>query len=242
MDITLEELLEAGCHFGHQVRRWNPKMAQYIYGEREGVHIFDLAKTREGLLEAAEAVRKIAEAGGVILFVGTKRQVRDIIRDSAVRVGMPYVSERWLGGTLTNFEQIKRSTDSLARMKKEREAGEYQEYTKHERLLLDRKIAELERKFGGIAALAKLPDMLFIVDTHQEEKTVFEAQKMGVPIVGIVDTNGDPARIDYPIPANDDAVKSASLIVEFITKAIESGLKARKPEARSTKSETNSNV
>lgn len=225
VDITLEELLEAGCHFGHQVRRWNPKMAPYIYGAREGVHIFDLAKTREGLLEAAEAVGKVAQEGGVILFVGTKKQIRDIIHDSAVKVGMPYVSERWLGGTLTNFEQIKRSTDSLARMKKEREAGEYQEYTKHERLLLDRKIAELERKFGGIAALTKIPDMLFVVDTHQEEKTVLEVQKVGVPIVGVVDTNGDPTEVDYPIPANDDAVKSVTLIVDYITKAIEEGLK-----------------
>lgn len=223
VDITLEELLEAGCHFGHQVRRWNPKMAPYIYGAREGVHIFDLAKTREGLLGAAEAVRKLASEGGVILFVGTKKQIRDIVRDAAARVGAPYVSERWLGGTLTNFEQIKRSTDNLARMKKEREAGEYQEYTKHERLLLDRKIAELERKFGGIAALTKIPDMLFVLDTHQEEKTVLEAQKMGVPVVGVVDTNADPAKIDYPIPANDDAVKSVALIVEFITKAVEEG-------------------
>lgn len=225
MDITLEELLEAGCHFGHQVRRWNPKMAPYIYGAREGVHIFDLAKTREGLLSAAEAVRKIAEEGGTILFVGTKRQAKDIVKDAALRVGMPYVAARWLGGTLTNFEQIHRSVKNLLEMKKAREAGEYKEYTKHERLLLDRKIEELERKFGGLVDLKKLPEMLFVVDTHQERPTVLEARRKEIPVVGIVDTNSDPTEVDWPIPANDDAVKSVALIVEFITKAVEEGLK-----------------
>lgn len=223
MDITLEELLEAGCHFGHQVRRWNPKMAPYIYGSRDGVHIFDLAKTKEGLLAAGSAVRKIAGEGGVILFVGTKRQAKDTVLEAAIRVGMPRVTGRWLGGTLTNFDQIKRSTEKLLEMKKTREAGEYKAYTKHERLLLDRKIDELERKFGGLAGLAKLPDALFIVDTHDEEKTVLEAIRMGIPIIGVVDTNSDPTLIDYPIPANDDAVKSIELIVNCITKAVEEG-------------------
>lgn len=222
-DITLEELLEAGCHFGHQVRRWNPKMAPYIYGAREGVHIFDLAKTKEGLLAAGEAARKVIEEGGVILFVGTKRQAKDIALDAAIKVGMPRVTGRWLGGTLTNFDQIKRSTERLLEMKKAREAGEYKNYTKHERLLLDRKIDELERKFGGLVGLAKLPDALFIIDTHEEEKTVLEAIRMGVPVIGVVDTNSDPSLVDYPIPANDDAVKSIALIVEFITKAVEQG-------------------
>lgn len=226
-DITLEELLEAGCHFGHQARRWNPQMAPYIYGEREGIHVFDLAKTREGLLAAAEALGKVAAAGGTILFVGTKRQAKDIVREAADRVGMPHVTTRWLGGTITNFEQIRRSTDRLLEMKKKREAGEYKEYTKHERLLLDREIDELERKFGGITGLAKLPDMLFILDTHEEKKAVLEANKTDIPIAGVVDTNSDPSLVAYPIPANDDAVKSIALIVEFITKAVEQGKVAR---------------
>lgn len=223
MDITLEELLEAGCHFGHQVRRWNPKMAPYIYGAREGVHIFDLAKTREGLLSAAEAVRKVAGEGGTILFVGTKRQAKDIVQDAAVRVGMPYVTTRWLGGTLTNFEQIRRSVDNFLEMKRTREAGGYGEYTKHERLLLDRKIEELERKFGGLVGLEKLPEMLFIVDTHEERSAVLEALQKEISIVGIVDTNSDPTEVDWAIAANDDAVKSIALIVEFIMKAVEEG-------------------
>lgn len=227
VDITLEELLEAGCHFGHQARRWNPQMAPYIYGEREGIHVFDLAKTREGLLEAAEALGRVASQGGTILFVGTKRQAKDIVREAAVRAGMPHVTTRWLGGTLTNFEQIRRSTDRLLEMKKKREAGEYKEYTKHERLLIDREIDELERKFGGITSLTKLPDMLFILDTHEEKKAVLEANKTGIPIVGVVDTNSDPSLVAYPIPANDDAVKSIALIVEFITKAIEEGKVAK---------------
>lgn len=227
LDITLEELLEAGCHFGHQVRRWNPKMAHYIYGTREGVHIFDLAKTKEGLLAAGEEVRKVAGEGGVILFVGTKRQAKDIVLEAAIKVGMPRVTGRWLGGTLTNFDQIKRSTERLLEMRKAREAGEYKNYTKHERLLLDRKIDELERKFGGLVGLNKLPDALFIIDTHEEEKTVLEAIRMGVPVIGVVDTNSDPSLVDYPIPANDDAVKSIELIVNCIRKAVEEGIESK---------------
>lgn len=223
LDITLEELLEAGCHFGHQVRRWNPKMAPYIYGAREGVHIFDLAKTREGLLAAAEAAKQVASQDGTILFVGTKRQAKDIVQEAALRVNMPRVTTRWLGGTLTNFEQIRRSVDNFLEMKKTREAGEYKEYTKHERLLIDKKIEEFERKFGGLVNLKKLPEMLFIVDTHEERSAVLEALQKDIPIVGFVDTNSDPTEVDWPIPANDDAVKSIALIVEFITKAIEEG-------------------
>lgn len=221
VDITLEELLEAGSHFGHQVRRWNPKMSHYIYGAKDGVHIFDLAKTREGLVAAFDAVKKTVENGGIVLFVGTKRQAQDLIRDAAIKVGMPHVASRWLGGTLTNFDQIKRSIEKLHEMKSTREAGGYQEYTKHERLLIDRKIDDLERKFGGISSLKGLPDMLFIVDTHQEKKAVDEARKMGVPVVGVVDTNGDPTKVEYVISANDDAVKSIALIVDFIAKAVE---------------------
>lgn len=227
-DITLEELLEAGCHFGHQVRRWNPKMAQYIYGEREGIHIFDLAKTRAMLLEAYEAVRDVAAGGGVILFVGTKRQAQDLVVQTAKDVGMPYIAARWLGGTLTNFEQINRSIKKLKEMKGKRDSGEYKEYTKLERLLIDREIGKLERVLGGISDMGKVPDMMFIVDTHEEATAVREAQRMGIPVVGITDTNSDPTKIEYPIPANDDAVKSVSYLLEVIGQAVKDGKNSNK--------------
>lgn len=228
IDITLEELLEAGCHFGHQIRRWNPKMAQYIYGEREGIHIFDLAKTREMLLEACQAIRETVEKGEVILFVGTKRQAQDLVVQTAKGVGMPYIASRWLGGMLTNFEQISRSIKKLKEMKEKQESGEYKEYTKLERLLIDREIGKLERVLGGISEMKKIPDMMFIVDTHEEATAVREAQRMGVPVVGITDTNSDPTKINYPIPANDDAVKSISYILGVVGQAIEEGQKKSK--------------
>lgn len=224
-DVTLEELLEAGCHFGHESKRWNPKMAEYIYTEREGVHVFDLAKTREGLLTAYKAVAEMVASGGTVLFVGAKRQAKDLVRDAALRVGMPYVTVRWLGGTLTNFEQMRRSIKKLTQMKVEREEGKFKDRTKLEQLLIDREIAKLERLFGGIASLQKLPDMLFIVGTHEEATAVREAVRMGIPICGITDTNSDPTIIDYPIPANDDAVKSIGLIVGVVEKAVEEGKK-----------------
>lgn len=228
INITLEELLEAGCHFGHQIRRWNPKMAQYIYGEREGIHIFDLAKTREMLLEAYEAVRDVAASGGVILFVGTKRQAQDLVVQTAKKVGMPYIASRWLGGTLTNFEQINRSIKKLKEMKEKRDSGEYKEYTKLERLLIDREIGKLERVLGGISDMGKVPDMIFIVDTHEEATAVREAQRIGIPVVGITDTNSDPTKIDYPIPANDDAVKSVSYILGVVEQAVKDGKNSNK--------------
>lgn len=234
MNITLEELLEAGAHFGHQVRRWNPKMAPFIYAVNEGVHIFDLAKTRDGLFDATEALRKVVSEGGTILFVGTKRQGKELVEEAAKKVGMPYVTTRWLGGLLTNFEQMKKTLRKLEDMKKAREAGEHDSYTKHERLLIDREIASMERVFGGIATLTKLPDMVFVLDTHEEKTAVREAVTVGVPVVGVVDTNGDPDPIDYIIPANDDAVKSISLIMNKVVEAIQEV--QRKTEAGSEKS------
>lgn len=223
MNITLEQLLEAGSHFGHQVRRWNPKMAPYIYAQHDGVHVFDLTKTKVALEEACEEVKKVVQNGGIVLFVATKRQAKDLVTQAAQSVGMPYVTSRWLGGMLTNFDQIKRSVRKLADLKKSRDAGEFEGYTKHERLLIDREIANLERVFGGVANLSKLPDMLFIVDTHDEATAVREANKVSVPIVGIVDTNADPENIDYPIPANDDAVKSITLLVNAVVEAVKEG-------------------
>ncbi|MAG59522.1 30S ribosomal protein S2 [Candidatus Woesebacteria bacterium] len=236
VNITLEELLEAGSHFGHQIKRWNPKMDSFIYGAREGVHIFDLAKTREMLVAACAALRDKAAEGGTILFVGTKRQAKDLVTQTAEKVGMPYMTSRWLGGMLTNFEQIGKSIKKLDEMKKKRAAGEYKGRTKKERLLIDREIASLERVFGGVANLGRLPDMLFIVDTHEEHTAVREAARLGIPVVGVVDTNADPTDVDYPIPANDDAVKSVSLILDAVEKAVEEGKKKSIKGTKGTKS------
>ena len=219
-DVTLKDLLEAGCHFGHQARRWNPIMAKYIYGERDGVHVFDLVKTKAGLEAAAEFVAKVSKEGGTVLFVGTKRQAADMVQEEAVGAGMPYVSVRWMGGLLTNFGQISKSIQKLADLKAKREAGEFKKYTKKEQLLIDREIARLEKFFGGVAGLTKQPEALFVVDTHREEVAVREAMRMGVKVVGIVDSNADPRLVDYVIPANDDAVKSIELIVKAVAEAI----------------------
>src|SRR3989344_1509381 len=219
-DISLQELLEAGCHFGHQKRRWNPAMTKYIYGERDGVHVFDLVKTKAGLEAAAEFVAKVSKEGGTVLFVGTKRQAADMVQEEAVGAGMPHVSVRWMGGLLTNFGQISKSIQKLADLKAKREAGEFKKYTKKEQLLIDREIARLEKFFGGVAGLTKKPEALFVVDTHREEVAVREAMRMGVKVVGIVDSNADPRLVDYVIPANDDAVKSIELIVKAVAEAI----------------------
>lgn len=223
IDITLEELLEAGCHFGHQTRRWNPRMSPYIYGAKEGIHIFDLAKTRQAITEAFDKISQTVSEGGVVLFVGTKRQAKDIVRDAAIKVGMPYVVTRWLGGTLTNFEQVKKSIRKLADLKEGLATGKFKEYTKKERLLMEREMIRLEHLFGGLVNLNKLPDLVFIIDTHKETSAVAEANRLGIPILGITDTNADPTKIEYPIPANDDAVKSISIILDFVAKAVEDG-------------------
>ena len=219
-DITLQQLLEAGCHFGHQARRWNPAMKKYIYGERDGVHIFDLVQTKAGLDAAVELVKKLAKDGKIILCVGTKRQAQEAVKREAMRVGMPYVTQRWLGGMLTNFAQMQKRVYKLKDLKAKRESGELKKYTKREQLLIDREIAQLEKFLGGVADMGKLPDALLVVDTHREEVAVREANKMGIPVVGMVDTNGDPARVDYIIPVNDDAVKSIELVVKAVASAI----------------------
>lgn len=219
-DISLQQLLEAGCHFGHQARRWNPVMKKYIFGERDGVHIFDLVKTKEGLEAAIEFVKRLTKEKKVILFVGTKRQAQEAVKREAMRVGMPYVAQRWLGGMLTNFSQMQKRVHKLKDLKAKRESGELKKYTKREQLLIDREIARLEKFLGGVADMDKLPDAVFVVDTHQEEVAVREANRMKIPVVGMVDTNGDPDRVDYIIPVNDDAVKSIELIVSTVAKAI----------------------
>jgi len=238
MDISLKELLEAGCHFGHQTVRWHPKMKPYIFAARDGIHIFDLVKTREGLAGASEFIAKTIKEGGKALFVGTKRQAKEAVLKTAKKLGQPYVVERWLGGTLTNWDQIKKRIERLSEMKEKREAGEYKEFTKKERLLLDREIARLEHFFGGIASLEDLPDAIFIVDTKKQKAAVAEAAKKEIPIVAICDTNSNPDKIDYVIPANDDAQKSIELILSKIKEAVleEETTKKRKKEKGSQKS------
>jgi small subunit ribosomal protein S2 len=226
-DITLQQLLEAGCHFGHQSRRWNPAMKRYVYAERDGVHIFDLVKTKQGLEAAAAFAKKVASEGGVVLFVGTKRQAQKVIREQANRVGMPFLAQRWLAGLLTNFEELRKRLFKLADLKAKREAGVFKKYTKKEQLLIDRDIAKLEKFFGGVAAVEKKPQAVFIVDSHREIVAVKEAAKMGVPVLAMVDTNADPAGIDYVIPTNDDAEKAIELVVTYVTDAIEEGLRAK---------------
>jgi len=228
-DVSLKELIEAGAHFGHQSRRWNPKMEPYLYGVQEEVHVFDLTKTKACLEEALEFLTKSASEGKVILLVGTKKQAKDKIREVAEKVGCPFVSERWLGGTLTNFEQIKRSIDKLAKMKEEKASGAYQKFTKKERLLLQREIDRLERFLGGLAALTGMPDVLVIVDTHKEVGVIKEATKKGLTTVGIVDSNSDPTVVDYPIPMNDDATKAIEYVVDKVGEAISQGKKKIKP-------------
>lgn len=230
LDVSLEELLEAGAHFGHRADRWHPKSAPYLFGVREGVHIFDLEKTRDALLAAQEELKRRAQEGQTFLFVGTKQQAQEVVRKTAQELDMPYIVDRWIGGLFTNFEQMKRSFSKLAKMKQEQEGGVYKKFTKKEQLLISREIAHLERLFGGVATLTKLPDMVIIVDTNRERTAVEEARKMGVPILAIVDSNSDPTLVDYPIPANDDSIKSVEYIVGKLGEAITEGMRKKKVE------------
>jgi small subunit ribosomal protein S2 len=222
-DISLKELLDAGAHFGHQSRRWNPKMAPYLYGVEKGIHVFDLVKTKAALEEALEAIKRASAEGKTILLLGTKKQAKDKVIEIGEATGCPFVSERWLGGTFSNFEQIKRSINKLAEMKVEKLAGGYEKFTKKERLLLDREISRLERFFGGVSKLEKLPDMLFMADIHKQTSAIREARAKGMTIVGIVDSNDDPTLVDYPIPMNDDATKALEYVLELVRQAIMEG-------------------
>ena len=219
-NISMKLLLEAGVHFGHQTNKWNPKMKPYIFGARNGIYIIDLQQT-VGLFQTAyQFIVDTVAGGGEILFVGTKKQAQESVHDESERCSMPYVHQRWLGGMLTNFAQMQKRVYKLKDLKAKRESGELKKYTKREQLLIDREIAQLEKFLGGVADMGKLPDALLVVDTHREEVAVREANKMGIPVVGMVDTNGDPARVDYIIPVNDDAVKSIELVVKAVASAI----------------------
>lgn len=219
-EVSLKDLLEAGAHFGHQARRWNPKMAEYIFGERDGVHILDLAKTKKGLDEALAFLAKLKSEGKTVLFVGTKRQAQAIVKDLASKLGMPCLTQKWIGGILTNWVQMEKRIRKLSTMKDQRSKGEFKKYTKREQLLLDREINKLEKFFGGVSELKGLPDALFVVDTHREDVAVREANRMKVPVVGMVDTNADPTGVDYVIPVNDDAIKSIELVLGAVAEAL----------------------
>ena len=222
-NVTMKDLLECGVHFGHQKRRWNPKMKKYIFGVRKNIYIIDLQKTLRHLKYACNVVRDAAAEGKTILFVGTKKQAVEAIKEHAERCGMPYVNHRWLGGMLTNFPTIQKSIRKLEIIEKMQESGQVNLLTKKERLILERRRAKLEKVLGGIRHMKKLPDMLFIIDTVKERIAVAEANKLGIPIVAPVDTNCDPDLIDYPIPGNDDAIRSVNLFCKTMADAIIEG-------------------
>ena len=230
-----KELLEAGVHFGHLTRKWDPKMAPYIFMEKNGIHIIDLNKTLVALDEATSAIKNIAKSGRKIMFVATKKQAQDIVAEEAKRLKMPYVTDRWLGGMLTNFATVRKSLKKMStidKMMKDNTA--YAAIAKREKLMLSREREKLERVLGGIADLSRLPAALFIVDVKREHIAVKEAQKLNLPVFAICDTNSNPELVDFPIPANDDASKSISLIVSIMGKAIEEGLSERKVDKEET--------
>lgn len=221
--ISMKQLLEAGVHFGHQTRRWNPKMAPYIFTERNGIYIIDLQKTVKKLEEAYYFVRDVAADGGSVLFVGTKKQAQDAIREEAERVGMYYVNARWLGGMLTNFKTMRQRIDRLTQLRKMQEDGTFDMLPKKEVIKLNLEIEKLEKYLGGVKNMKKLPGAIFIVDPRKERNAIAEAHKLGIPIVAIVDTNCDPDEIDYVIPGNDDAIRAIKLISQTIANAVQEG-------------------
>ncbi|WP_215113493.1 30S ribosomal protein S2 [Exiguobacterium sp. s63] len=218
--ISMKQLLEAGVHFGHQTRRWNPKMAKYIFTERNGIYIIDLQKTVKKVDEAYNFVRELAAEGGNVLFVGTKKQAQDTIKEEAIRSGMFFINERWLGGTLTNFSTIKKRINRLKQLEKMEEDGTFEVLPKKEVIILKKEMTRLEKFLGGIKDMPGVPDALFIVDPRKERIAIAEAHKLNIPIVAIVDTNCDPDEIDYVIPANDDAIRAVKLLTSKMADAI----------------------
>ncbi|MBZ4674001.1 MAG: ribosomal protein [Spirochaeta sp.] len=218
--VTMKSLLESGVHFGHQTKRWNPKMARFIFSQRNGIHIIDLQKTSACIVEAYDAVRAIVKQGKPILFVGTKKQAQQAIEAEAKRCGMPYINNRWLGGMLTNFSTIKKSIATLKKIEKMEIDGTFESLTKKEVSLLTKQKAKLEKNLGGIKDMKELPGALFIIDTKKEAIAVTEAKRLGIPVIAVVDTNCDPTDITYPIPGNDDAIRAISLFVEIIANAV----------------------
>jgi len=228
--ISMKQLLEAGVHFGHQTRRWNPKMEKYIFTERNGIYIIDLQKTVKKVEEAYNFVRNLAAQGGTLLFVGTKKQAQDSVAEEATRCGMFYVNQRWLGGTLTNFQTIQRRIERLHELERMEQEGVFDVLPKKEVILLNKEKARLEKFLGGIKGMKKLPDALFVIDPRKERIAVAEARKLNIPIVGIVDTNCDPDEIDYVIPGNDDAIRAVRLLSAKMADAVIEGRQGEQQE------------
>jgi len=229
--VSMKQLLEAGVHFGHQTRRWNPKMAEYIYMERNGIYIIDLQKTVKKLEEAYSFVRSVAENGQSVLFVGTKKQAQDAVKEEAERVGMFYVNARWLGGMLTNFKTMRTRVERLAQLKKMQEDGTFDMLPKKEVIKLLHEMEKLEKYLGGVKEMKKLPGALFVVDPRKEHNAIAEARKLHIPIVAIVDTNCDPDEVDYVIPGNDDAIRAIRLISATMANAVVEGRQGEDAEA-----------
>lgn len=220
---SMQELLEAGVHFGHQVRRWNPKMKPYIFTAREGVHVIDLGQTVTKLEEACEFVKTVGESGSDILFLASKKQARSIVMEEAKRVGARHITERWIGGLLTNWDQTSKNIKKLKELKTKKEAGDFKDRTKKENLMIDREIAKLTRLYGGVEDMEKLPDAIFIVDVRKEENAALEAKKKEIAVVAIADTNANLDLVDWPIPGNDDAIKAIKIVTEAIANAYAEG-------------------
>ncbi|MDR3265594.1 MAG: 30S ribosomal protein S2 [Synergistaceae bacterium] len=221
--VSMKQLLECGVHFGHQTRRWNPKMKPYIFTERNGVYIIDLQKTVRGLEKAYDFIRGVADSGGTVLFVGTKRQAQDTIHDEALRCGQHYINQRWLGGLMTNFPTIRKRVQRMMELRKYDENNTWEAFSKKEVASLRKEQSKLEKYLGGIAKMDSVPDALFLIDPRREENAIAEARKLGIPVVSIVDTNCDPEVIDYPIPGNDDAIRAIKLIAGLMANAVIEG-------------------
>ena len=230
MRTNFDQLLEAGCHFGHLKRKWNPAMAPYIFMERNGIHIIDLNKTAIKIEEAAEALKNLARSGRKVLFVGTKKQAQEVVAAKAQEVAMPYITERWAGGMLTNFPTIRKAVKKMSNIDKMMTDGTFDNISKREKLQITRQREKLEKNLGSIADLTRLPSAIFVVDVMKEHIAVAEANRLGIPVFGIVDTNSDPNNVDFVIPANDDATKSIDVILTAICEAIKEGLEERKVE------------
>ncbi|MDN3688278.1 30S ribosomal protein S2 [Cyclobacterium jeungdonense] len=229
-NIEYKDLLDAGVHFGHLTRKWDPKMAPYIFMEKNGIHIIDLNKTLVCLEEASNAIKQIVRSGKKVMFVATKKQAKDLVTEEAKRLKMPFVTERWLGGMMTNFATIRKSLKKMSTIDKMSKDDSYNNLAKKERLMISRQREKLENVLGGIADLTRLPAALFIVDIKREHIALSEAKKLGIPVFALVDTNSNPNEVDFPIPANDDAFKSISLLVKAFGAAIEEGLSERKKD------------
>jgi small subunit ribosomal protein S2 len=236
-DIKIKELIESGVHFGHLTRKWDPNMAPFIYTERKGIHIIDLYKTAAKIEEASKALQKIAASGRKILFVATKKQAKDIVSEKAESVNMPYITERWPGGMLTNFVTIRKAVKKMGQIDRMKKDGSFEALSKREKLQINRQRAKLEKNLGSITDMTRLPGAILVIDIKREHIAVAEAQKLNIPIFAMVDTNSDPRKIDYVIPSNDDASKSIEKVLSYLTDAIAEGLSERKSNKEAAKEE-----